>query len=125
MVVYRIVKLWLGVFFKIHLVLHTYWYHWAGCSRYTNSPNYIELDKLSNLVADYEEVYLPISKPSLIDTIKLRMFEMDLSQKKLADLLGVSASRISEYLAGKRNISFEVAKNIHKKLDIDAEIILG
>jgi len=91
----------------------------------TSNPNYIELDKLSNLVADYEEVYLPISKPSLIDTIKLRMFEMDLSQKKLADLLGVSASRVSEYLAGKRNISFEVAKKIHKKLDIDAEIILG
>jgi len=87
--------------------------------------DYKELDKLSDLVAEYEEVYLPIAKPNLIDIIKLRMFEMDLSQKKLAEILGVSASRISEYLAGKREFSLKVAKRLHKNLDIDAEIILN
>ena len=89
-----------------------------------DNSDFIELDRISNLVAEYEEVYLPISKPSLIDIIKLRMFEMDLSQKKLAELLGVSASRISEYLNGKREFSLKIAKRLHKKLDIDAEIIL-
>jgi len=90
-----------------------------------DNPYFIELDKLSDLVAEYEEVYLPIAKPNLIDIIKLRMFEMNLSQKKLAEILGVSASRISEYLAGKREVSLKVAKKLHKNLDIDAEIILS
>ena len=90
-----------------------------------DNPYFIELDRLSNLVAEYEDVYLPISKPKLIDIIKLRMFEMNLSQKKLAEILGVSASRISEYLAGKREVSLKVAKKLHKDLGIDAEIILS
>ena len=86
--------------------------------------NFIELSLLSDIVADYEESQFPVAKPSLIDTIKLRMFEMNLSQKKLAELLEVSSSRVSEYLRGKREISLKTAKKLHQKLDIDAEIIL-
>ncbi|MDR2841548.1 MAG: hypothetical protein LBV75_09895 [Paludibacter sp.] len=31
------------------------------------NKNYIELDSISNLVADYEEVYYPVRKPELVD----------------------------------------------------------
>lgn len=86
--------------------------------------NMIELLLLSDAVEAYEDVYYPISKPSLVDTIKLKMYEMNLTQAKLAELLGVSAPRISEYLSGKSEPTFEVAKNIHKKLNISANIIL-
>jgi HTH-type transcriptional regulator/antitoxin HigA len=65
-----------------------------------NDKNYIELDLLSDLVAEYEEKYFPVEKPSLPDIIRLRMAELKISQKKLASILNVSPSRISEYLSG-------------------------
>lgn len=88
------------------------------------NPAFIELDELSNLVAEYEETHLPVTTPGLIDVVRLRMSEMGLNQKELAELLGTSTSRISEYLKGKRDLTLDMAKTIHKKPNIDADIIL-
>lgn len=85
----------------------------------------IELNLISNLVADYEEEYFPVKSPRLVDVIKLRMYEMNLTQLKLSELLGVSPSRISEYLSGKNEPTLKVAREISKKLNIDASIVLG
>ncbi len=52
------------------------------------------------------------------------MFEKKLKQKDLAVLLNTSTSRISEYLNGKRDITIEIAHALHKKLNIDSDIIL-
>lgn len=89
-----------------------------------NDPNLVELNILTDLVEEYENAHYPIGTPSLVDVLKLRMYEMDLTQNKLAEIIGVSASRVSEYLSGKSEPTFEVAKNIHKKLNISANIIL-
>ena len=86
--------------------------------------NYIELDILSDLVEKYEDIHYPIQTPSLIDVIKLRMYEMNITQTKLAELIGVSAPRMSEYLSGKSEPTLQVAKNIHQKLKISPHIIL-
>ena len=59
-------------------------------------PNYIELVLLSNLVADYSDEHYSLGQPSLIDIIKLRMYEMGLTQAALAKLIGVSPSRICD-----------------------------
>ena len=56
--------------------------------------------------------------------IELRMFEMKLKQKDLAEILETSTSRISEYLNGKRDITIEIAHALHKNLNIDSDIIL-
>ena len=87
--------------------------------------NLIELDLLSDLVSDYEEEYYPIKSPSLINVIKLRMYEMGLNQSKLSELIGVSPSRISDYLTGRSEPTLKVAREISKKLNIDAKIVLG
>ena len=58
----------------------------------------VELLLLSNLVADYEDIYYPIEKPSLVGVLKLRMYEMGLTQSGLASMLGISPSKISEIL---------------------------
>lgn len=89
------------------------------------AKGYIELNVLSNLVADYEERTYPIKKPSLVEVVKMRMAEMGLNQKRLSELLGVSTSRISEYLNGKSEPPLNVARSISVKLDIDASIVLG
>ena len=91
----------------------------------TNAKGYIELNVLSDLVADYEERNYPIKKPSLVEVVKLRMAEMGLNQKRLSELLGVSTSRISEYLTGKSEPTLKVAREISVKLNIDPTIVLG
>lgn len=88
-------------------------------------PNFIELDVLSELVEEYELEHYPIGTPTLSETIKLRMYEMDLTQAKVSELIGVSPSRVSEYLTGKSEPTLKVAREIAKKLNISPSIILG
>lgn len=90
-----------------------------------NDPNNIELELLSNLVADYSEEHFAIGEPTLIEVLKLRMFEMELNQKTLARLIGVSPSRLSDYISGKCEPTLKVAREISRKLNIDAHIVLG
>lgn len=90
-----------------------------------NDPNSIELELLSNLVSDYSEEHFSIGEPSLVDILKLRMYEMGLNQKSLAQLLGVSPSRLSDYISGKCEPTLQVAREMSRKLNIDANIILG
>jgi len=40
-----------------------------------NDKNFIELDLLSDLVADYEETFYHVKEPALADVIQLRMYE--------------------------------------------------
>ena len=90
-----------------------------------NDPNSIELELLSNLVADYSEEHFSLGEPSLVDVLKLRMYEMGLNQKSLSQLIGVSPSRLSDYISGKCEPTLKVAREISKKLNIDASIVLG
>ena len=85
-----------------------------------DDPNSIELELLSNLVADYS-----LGEPTLVDVLKLRMYEMGLNQKALAKLIGVSPSRLSDYISGKCEPTLKVAREISQKLNIDANIVLG
>jgi HTH-type transcriptional regulator / antitoxin HigA len=90
-----------------------------------NDPNSIELELLSNLVADYSEEHYALGEPALVDVLKLRMYEMGLNQKSLSKLIGVSPSRLSDYISGKCEPTLKVAREINRKLNIDANIILG
>ncbi|MFR9650689.1 MAG: helix-turn-helix domain-containing protein [Rikenellaceae bacterium] len=87
--------------------------------------NCIELALLSNLVADYEDIHYPIAQPILADVLKLRMYEMGLTQKSIAEMLGISPSRVSDYLNGRSEPTMPIAREISRKLSIDASIILG
>ncbi len=90
-----------------------------------DDPNLIELELLSNLVADYSDEHFAIGSPSLADVIKLRMYEMHLTQRSLATLLGISPSRVSAIVSGKADPTYKVAQEISRKLHIDASIVLG
>mgnify|MGYP003403217727 FL=1 len=90
-----------------------------------DTQGYIELNLLSELVADFEENNFPIKKPTLVQTMKLRMYERGLNQKRLSEILGVSTSRVSEYLNGKSEPPLKTARDISLKLDIDPMIVLG
>jgi len=87
--------------------------------------NLVELELLSNLVADYDEVHYPINTPSLPEVLKLKMYEKNLTQSMLSEIIGVSPSRISEYLTGKSEPTLKIARLICVKLDISPNIVLG
>ena len=90
-----------------------------------DDKNFIELDLLSDLVADYEEAKYPVKEPELAEVIKIRMYEMGINQTKLSELLEISPSRVSEYLNGKSEPTLTVARSISRKLNISASIVLG
>ena len=90
-----------------------------------DSPENIELALISNLVADYEDIHYPIGKPTLVATIKLRMFEMELTQTKVAAMLGISAPRLSEIMHGKVEPSLSLARKISQTLNISPSIVVG
>ena len=85
----------------------------------------VELVLLSELVADYEDVHYPIEKPTLTDVLKLRMYEMGLSQSSLATMLGMNQSKISEIMSGKSEPTLKQARTMVIKLDISPAIVLG
>ena len=85
----------------------------------------VELVLLSNLVADYDDAHYPVEAPSLVNVLRLRMYEMKLTQKSMAELIGISASRLNEILTGKREPTLQIARAICIKLSIDAAIVLG
>lgn len=84
-----------------------------------------ELDNLSDEIADYEETRFPFEASNLKEMIELRMYQRKLKQKDIAKILGTTPSRISELLNGKRGLTMELARGLHKKLNIDAELILN
>lgn len=90
-----------------------------------NDPLRIELDILGNMVADYEEVHYSLGDPSLVDVLKLRMYEMGLTQAGLAKVLGVSPSRVCDYLSGKSEPTLKVGRKISRELNISPAIVLG
>ena len=85
----------------------------------------VELVLLSNLVADYEDEHYPIKKPTLIDVLKLRMYEMGLTQSSLAALLGMNQSKISEIISGKCEPTLKQARKMSQTLNISPAIVLG
>lgn len=90
-----------------------------------NDPNLIELDVISALIEEYEEIHYPISRPTLQEVLKMRMEELNITQKGLSDLLEVSPSRISEIITGKVEPTLSIARKIGQKLNISASVILG
>jgi len=85
--------------------------------------NFIELDNISDLIADYEEKYYSMKPENLIEMVKLRMYQRKLKQKDLANILETKPSRISEFLNGKLKLSFSFAQKLYYNLNIDADLI--
>ena len=91
----------------------------------TDDKNYLELDMISDMVEEYEDIHYPIGKPSLVDIIKLRLYEMGINQSKLAEMLGLSNARVSEIMNGKCEPTLKIGREISKQLNIDPAIVLG
>ena len=90
-----------------------------------DDANSVELVLLCDMVAEYDNALYPPKIPTVADILKLRMYENNLTQKEVGELLGVSASRVSEYVTGKSEPTLQVARAMVRKLGISPVAILG
>lgn len=90
-----------------------------------NDRNAIELILLSEIVIEYESIHYPIGKPSIAELIDLALEERKMTQKELAKEIGVSPSRINDFITGRAEPSLKIAKRICLTLGITASAMLG
>lgn len=84
-----------------------------------------ELALLVELVAEYESENIHLEPPTVAEVLQYKMSELGINQTELAARIGVSSSRVSEILNGKREPTFSVAKRICKELRVSPCLILG
>lgn len=53
------------------------------------------------------------------------MIENNLSQQKLADILGVNQTTISQWLLGKKKPNYDSIHAIYEKFDIEPNLLFG
>lgn len=90
----------------------------------TNTKEGDEAELLSLLIEKYEEEHYPIEVPDPIEAIKFRMEQMEMSNKELAQIIGYK-SRVSEIFNRKRKLSLNMIRNLHDKLNIPYESLIG
>jgi len=82
-----------------------------------------DMEVLSILIEKYEDIQYPISKSDPIAVIEYAMNQRGLVRSDLYDIFG-SSGRTSEIFNKKRNLSIEMVKKLHKKLNIPYELLI-
>ena len=83
-----------------------------------------EAEVLSILIEKYEDEHYPIGPPDPVEAIKFHMEQRNMTRKDLAKIIGYK-SRVSELFNGKRNLTLKMIRNLHHKLGIPYESLLG
>ncbi|MEA5429677.1 helix-turn-helix domain-containing protein [Arcicella lustrica] len=90
-----------------------------------NTPEGDALEVWSLLVHEYEQKHYKIQPLTALEALKYEMEEQGLTQTALAQRFGISKSTISEILSGKKQMSVNFLKFLHKDLGIPASALLG
>lgn len=90
-----------------------------------NDRNVVELALLSEVVIEYESLHFPIARPTIAELIDLALEERKMTQRELAKEIGVSPSRINDFITGRAEPSLKIAKRICVTLGITASAMLG
>lgn len=83
-----------------------------------NDRNAVELTMMSDVVIDYEKEHFPISKPSVAELIEMSLEEEGMTQKQLAQQIGISPSRINDYVTGRAEPTLKIARMLCRILKI-------
>ena len=87
--------------------------------------NAVELTMMSDAVIEYEKEHFPIGKPSVAKLIELSLEEKQMTQKQLAVEIGVSPSRINDYISGRAEPTLKIARLLCATLGISPAAMLG
>lgn len=89
-----------------------------------NDKKALELSIMSDIVIAYEKVHFPIEKPTVSELIKLSLKEKGITQRELANNIGVSPSRINDYIAGRSEPTLKIARLLCIVLNISPDAML-
>ncbi len=84
------------------------------------------LQSMTAQVQEYESKYYSFPVPkTIIDMVKVKMFERDMSQTDLARETNIPLPKINQILKGKRKPDLDFLKGIYDKLHIPADFIFS
>ncbi|CAM4345883.1 Antitoxin component HigA of the HigAB toxin-antitoxin module, contains an N-terminal HTH domain [Pedobacter westerhofensis] len=85
-----------------------------------------ELQQLSVLAEQYEDDVLKLMPlPLSINSLVLhKISELNVTQAKMAEMLGLGTSKLSQILSGKREPDLPFLKAVHGKLGISGDFLL-
>ena len=89
-----------------------------------NDRNALELKLMSDIVIAYETIHFPIEKPTVAELIALSLEEKGITQRELAGNIGVSPSRINDYIAGRSEPTLKIAQRLCMVLNISPAAML-
>lgn len=89
-----------------------------------NDPKAVELTMMSDVVIEYEKEHFPIEKPTVAELIAAGLKEAGITQKQLAQELGLSTTRINDFVLGKSEPSLKIAGQICRLLKIQPAAML-
>lgn len=90
-----------------------------------NDKKAVELSVMSDIVIAYEKEHFPIEKPTVAELIELSLEEKGMSQKQLACEIGISPSRINDYISGRSEPTLKIARLLCRVLNISPAAMLG
>lgn len=90
-----------------------------------NEEKAVELSIYSDIVIEYEKEHFPIEKPTPAELIQFSLTEKAMTQKELATQVGVSPSRINDYISGRSEPSLRIASRLCVALGITPAAMLG
>ena len=87
--------------------------------------NAVLLTIFSDIIISYEQEHYPIDKPTVSELIEFAIQEKGMTQKQLAGEIGVSPSRVNDYISGRSEPPLKIARWLCKVLGISPEAMLG
>ena len=90
-----------------------------------NHKNAVELTLVADIVIAYEKEHYPIEKPVVSELIELSLEEKGMTQKQLAGEIGISPSRINDYISGRSEPTLKIARLLCRILNIPPAAMLG
>lgn len=90
-----------------------------------NDKKAVELTMMSDIVIAYEKEHYLIEKPTVAELIELSLEEKGMTQKQLAQEIGISPSRVNDYISGRSEPTLKVARLLCQILNIQPAAMLG
>ena len=81
------------------------------------------LDVLVTLIEAYERKHFPMDLPDPVEAIRFSMEQKGLTAKDLVPMIG-QINRVYEILNGKRPLTLQMIRRLHRELGIPAESLI-
>jgi len=94
----------------------------AGHSLNPDQADYLDL--LSDLVEAYENKAIDLPKVPVTEVLKELMEESNMTQTRLAEVLGIDNTLVTKILKGEREITLDLARALARQFNVDAGLFV-